>query len=405
MNKENTPCFTVTEVTNAIKTLIEDSLPCVWVKGEVSQIKKYPSGHWYFTIKDENATLNSVVWSSFTTKIEHIPSDGEEIEAYGKLHVYAQKGAYNLVVYDIKKSGKGNIFEMLEKLKQKLFDEGLFDESKKRAITKYPQTIAIITGKDSAALKDMLAVANQKYPLVRIKVFYSLVQGAENYKQVITAMDNVLEYSKTKEKIDIVVLARGGGSVEDLWIFNDERLARHISKFPIPVVTGIGHESDTTIADLVADKRCSTPTAAISFILPNINEFNDSLRAMNKKLYEKMALKINESKMALDYYYAVFTKEKLIAHFENKKLILSGVCDKIRFVLKTNVAVLSAKVDRYENVFSASSPQKMLQKGFSLVLDENGNIIKKAKNVEIGSDIKVILDSGSLISTVKQKGV
>ena len=264
-----TTVLTVSELTKEIKQTLEDKFDQVSVEGEISNFKAHISGHWYFSLKDANASISCAMWKGFNNYVIFTPQDGMKVIINGKITVYPPRGNYQIDVRSMKPAGVGELQAAFEALKQKLSDEGLFNEEFKKPIPTFPKKIGIVTAIDGAAFKDMISVAKRRFPLVELVIAPTRVQGAGAAEMIVKSIELL---NKHKE-IDIIIVGRGGGSIEDLWAFNEEKVARAIFASEIPIISGVGHEIDFTIADFVADLRAPTPSAAMELATPDKNEF------------------------------------------------------------------------------------------------------------------------------------
>ena len=273
--------ITVTQLTKYIKYKIDNdvNLDTVYLKGEISNFKAHTRGHFYFTIKDENSRINAVMFSSSASKIKFVPTDGMKILVTGKISVYEATGGYQIYVNEMLEDGVGNLYIAFEQLKKKLEQEGLFDPAKKKKIPKIPTTIGIITAPTGAAIKDILSTIKRRWPLAKTILFPSLVQGEEAASDIVRNINIAKDYD-----LDVLIIGRGGGSIEDLWPFNEEIVARAIYDLDIPTISAVGHEIDFTIADFVADLRAPTPTGAAEMAVPNINDVINYLKQLDDTL-------------------------------------------------------------------------------------------------------------------------
>jgi exodeoxyribonuclease VII large subunit len=261
--------FTVSELTKEIKQTLEEKFNQVSVEGEISNFKAHISGHWYFSLKDTNASISCTMWKGFNNYVFFTPQDGMKVIVNGKITVYPPRGNYQIDVRSMKPAGVGELQAAFEALKQKLSDEGLFKEEFKKQIPTFPKRIGIVTAIDGAAFKDMISVARRRFPLVELVICPTRVQGAGAAEMI----EQSIELLNKQKDIDVIIVGRGGGSIEDLWAFNEEIVARAIFASKIPIISGVGHEIDFTIADFVADLRAPTPSAAMELATPNIDEF------------------------------------------------------------------------------------------------------------------------------------
>ncbi len=362
--------YTVTELNSRVKLLIEENFKFVNLIGEISNFKAHSqSGHYYFTLKDESSQIQSVMWRTRNQSLLFTPEDGMQVVIKGRLMVFGAKGSYQVEVWEMMPQGAGELRLRFEKLKQKLFDEGLFDESLKKPLPKYPQNIAILTSRTGAVIHDFTNIIKRRYPLVKIYLLPINVQGLKAHESIIEGLKDAEKLSKSGkiEKIDIIVIARGGGSLEDLWPFNEEKLARAIVDCKIPVVSAVGHEVDFTICDFVSDLRAPTPSAAAELITPNTNDLIVNIRnflyfcsnfAENKLYSLRKSLKEVESN-----YYFNRPKDLVYNYFQRldelSRLVTNVTNDKLRS-LKNNLRL-------YKNTLHQVSPQNNLKKGYALI--------------------------------------
>lgn len=378
MGNDNTKLiFTVTAINNYIKDIIENNevLKLIYVKGEVSNSKIYSNGNMYFTLKDEESAISAVIFSNYLNKLKELPHDGDQVVVLGSLTVYQGRGTYQIRVYDCFFDGAGRLYMELEKLKQKLLKEGLFDQSKKRAINKYPHKIGIVTSYPSAAAEDLIKNINRRYPLCDIYIFPSLVQGVNAPNEIIKALDVAYNYP-----LDTLIIARGGGSIEDLMAFNDESLVRKLSSSPIPTISAVGHEIDFTLCDLVCDVRASTPTAAAE------------LATVNK---DDILFMLSDYSMRLE--------KALSRDSENKRYQLNNLKDRLNMSINNKVTQYKHQLEVYKEKLSALSPLKVLDRGYSILTDSQGKVITSIHEVDEDALVKTTLKDGKIISKVINK--
>ena len=290
------PPLTVTELNRRARALLEDGFGVVWVAGELSRVTQAPSGHWYFVLKDEGAAVDCAMFRGRAQYLDFKPENGARVEVRARVGLYEPRGAFQLNVEQMRKAGLGALFEAFEKLKAKLAAEGLFDEERKRPLPEFPRAIGIVTSPAAAALRDILATLKRRAPMVPVIVYPTLVQGESAPAQVVAA----IEAANRRAEVDTLIVARGGGSLEDLWAFNDERVARAIAGSAIPVVSGVGHETDVTIADFVADHRAATPTAAAAAASPDGEAIAARLAVQARTLSRAIARAIEGAMQRLD---------------------------------------------------------------------------------------------------------
>ena len=324
--------LSVSQLNEQAKSLLETTFSYVEVEGEISRLTKHNSGHWYFTLKDEIATISAVIYKSNNLKIKFDAKDGLKVILYGKVSLYSPSGGYQFIATTMHPSGEGELEIAFKQLKQRLADEGLFDEKYKKPIPKFPRKIAIITSATSAALQDMLRIINQKWLMSEILIFDSLTQGEMAPKALSLALKKA-----DNSGADVIVMARGGGSREDLWCFNDEALAREIFIAKTPIISAIGHEIDYVISDFVADLRAPTPTAAMTTLLPDMGELIQTIDAMSFEL-KKLANAHFERKFnALTLLKVQFNKNSLEAKIKNQEQILANFRQNLQNKIVTNL--------------------------------------------------------------------
>ena len=362
--------LTVSELNSRIKILIEENFRFVNLIGEISNFKAHSqSGHFYFTLKDDNSQIQAVMWKSRNQALLFTPEDGMQVVVKGRLTVFGARGSYQVEVWELMPQGAGELRLRFEKLKQKLFEEGLFDEELKKPLPRFPENIALLTSRTGAVIHDFVNVVSRRYPMLNLYLFSVNVQGARAHDSIIEALKLAEKLSKSGRinSIDIIVIARGGGSLEDLWPFNEEKLARAIFDCKIPVVSAVGHEVDYTICDFVADLRAPTPSAAAEIITPDTNELIENLGKFSyfcsnfaeNKLY---SLKKSIKEVESNYY---FNRPKdLVFGFYQRLDELSRLLTNI-----TNGKISSLKnsIRLYKKTLHHVSPQNTLRKGYTLI--------------------------------------
>ena len=373
MNQDR-PVFTVSDINQYIKTLINNdaNLKYIYVKGEISNFKMASNGHFYFSLKDDKSLIGAMMFSNYANKITFKPENGQEVVVFGSIDAYPGRGTYQIIVYQMEEVGAGQQLLELEKLKKKLLEEGLFDESRKRKINLYPNAIGVITAPNSAAIKDILFNIKRRYPIADIYVFYSAVQGENAPKELLKAFQLAQTYP-----LDTLLIGRGGGASEDLSAFNDETLVRAIANSKMPVIAGIGHEIDSTLVDFVADKRASTPTAAAELATVDRREIEEKLSFALQDMEESLKSRIQGMKDDLSSYKEDLDMEirQLVSHYQE--------------LLAHKKATLAAL-----------NPDNVINRGFSLTVDEEGKPVSDIKLVKKGQKIRTILKDGIINSEV-----
>lgn len=389
--------YSVSEINGEIKLILEDSYTSVWICGEISNFKTYSSGHMYFNLKDENSQISAVMFSGYNQKLKFIPKDGMQIVVLGKITSYVQRGTYQIQVYFAREAGMGNLHEIFEKLKSKLQAEGLFDQIHKKNIPYIVNKIGIITSKDGAALHDILSVLDRRFSNIEVLIYPVRVQGEQAKYEIAQA----LEYFNDKYKeLDVLLVGRGGGSLEDLWPFNEEIVARAIFASKIPVISCVGHEVDFTIADFAADLRAATPSVAAEIVAKNRLDIEDKLAYLNKSLKDKIRniISIAEEKIngfkkcrALSKPYLIY--EDKIQYIDECK---EKITVKIKNLLEEKKYLLQLKIQK----LNLLSPLNILERGYSVCFNENGEVIKKNSRVSSGEIIKIMLYKDNIFAKV-----
>lgn len=397
----------------------DNNLTNVFLKGEISNLKYHTTGHLYFSVKDENSKINAIMFSSSAKKLNFSPIDGSKVLITGRISVYESSGSYQIYVSEMLEDGIGNLYIAFEKLKQKLANEGLFDEKFKKKIPKIPNRIGIVTAPTGAAIKDIISTIKRRYPLAETILFPSLVQGD-------MAANDIVKNIKIAEnyEIDVLIVGRGGGSIEDLWPFNEEIVARAIFDCPIPVISAVGHEIDFTIADFVADMRAPTPTGAAEMSVPNISDLISNINNLKIRLNEAINKKINFQKLYLDSIKSSFVIKNPMILFENKKQKLDSYLENLQNIFKNYIIDYRHKFDILKNNYILNNPSILykdkritlnnlieklelvnplgiLKRGYSLTYINN-NIVKSINDVKSGNELLIRLQDGNIITKVEK---
>ena len=394
--------YDVSEVNQYIKNVLESvpELGEILIRGELSNYKIYPSGHHYFTLKDSQGALRCVMFKGAAMKLRFRPENGMKVVAGGRISVFPRDGAYQLYCTSLSADGIGDLYVAFEQLKEKLGREGLFDPAHKKPLPACPQRIAIITSSAGAAVHDMIRILRQRYPIAKVLLLPVRVQGVEAPPEIAGA----IRYANRWQLADVIITGRGGGSIEDLWAFNDERVARAIYNSEIPVISAVGHEPDVTISDFVADCRASTPSNAAEIAVPDQKELFNTLQGTGNRLIQaELNLLEKESrrlagladKRALKDPSAFLQDRKLYLDFIQQKL--AGTARSLLEEDNRRFAQLAAKLD-------AMSPLKVLGRGYAMAQSMDGTVLKSAWRVNAGDRITVRLGEGRLECTVDHKG-
>ena len=394
--------FSVTEVNSYIKNLIDGTpmLNGLLIRGELSNYKIYPSGHHYFTLKDDECALRCVMFRGAAGKLRFRPESGMKVVVFGRISVFPRDGAYQLYCTQMNADGIGDLYVAFEQLKEKLFQEGLFDEAHKKPLPKYPQRIAVVTSSAGAAVHDMIRILRHRYPIAKILLLPVRVQGVEAPPEIAGA----IRYANRWQLADVLITGRGGGSIEDLWAFNDERVARAIYASEIPVISAVGHEPDVTIADFVADRRASTPSNAAEIAVPDKRELLRYLQSSQMRLLQGESNLLDREKQRLGTWMNKRVLTDPMAFVQDRRLQLDFVQQKLGNAAARQLdgdmrrfAQLTAKLD-------ALSPLKVLGRGYAMAQDEKGSVLKSSDQVQVGERIRVKLAQGSLQCSVEGKG-
>ena len=379
-----------------------DSAPLlaqVAVRGEISNYKLYPSGNHYFTLKDEGSALRCVMFKGNAMRLRFRPENGMKIIAMGKVSVYPRDGAYQLYCTAMTMDGVGDLYAAFEQLKKKLAAQGLFDPAHKKPLPRYPGTIGIITSSAGAAVHDMLRILRKRYPLSRVRLLPVRVQGAEAPGEIAAAIG----YANHYQLADLLIVGRGGGSIEDLWAFNDEQVAYAIYHSEIPVISAVGHEPDVTISDYVADLRAATPSNAAELAVPDQDALRQSLDAMSNAMASSLNRQVKAARQHLLVLSASPALQSPTGYLEQRNQSVELL--KNRLVAAQNQNITRAK-QRYIAQISkleAMSPLKVLTRGYSMVQTERGEVVRSVSQVALGERIQVKLSDGTLSATVMKK--
>lgn len=414
----NSEALSVTDVNTYLKTIMDNDpfLNYVYIKGEISNLKFHTRGHLYFSLKDENSKINAVMFNYKNMNIDFVPEDGMNVLVKGKISVFVNGGSYQITVTNMKQDGIGNLYILFEELKKKLKNEGLFDEEHKKKLPRIPKKIGVITASTGAAVRDIISTINRRFPLAEIILFPSLVQGSG-------AKENLVKMIETADKsdVDVIILGRGGGSIEDLWAFNEEIVARAVYNAKKPIVSAVGHEIDFTICDFVADLRAPTPTGAAELVVPSKLEIQKYLSDYNSRLLSvitskistyKITLKKLESSYILNNPKSMYEVEEqkldsileklgsLMGHtLEKSKLKLENLTKNITPNILYKLEKNKSHLETLEQKLELLNPENILKKGYSLTI-KNGKIITDVSELNDGDTITTKLSIGTINSKV-----
>jgi len=387
------PTFTVTQLNNKIKGIIDldPVLSDLCVRGELSNYKVYPSGHHYFTLKDAESSIRCVMFRSSADKLRFRPESGMGVTAFGRISVYPRDGAYQLYCTGLLPEGTGDLQVAFEQLKKKLSDEGLFDAAHKKPLPQFPQRIAIITSSAGAAVHDMIRILRHRWPMTKVLLLPVRVQGVEAPPEIVGA----IRYANEFKLADLIITGRGGGSIEDLWAFNDERVARAIFASEIPVISAVGHEPDVTISDYVADRRASTPSNAAEIAVPDMNEFYDVLASYNIRAGQAVNKSISRNRDRLCALAESRVMQDPVTSINNRRIALDHLRDKL---LASEENILGIKKRQHVKLaasLDALSPLKVLSRGYAIVSDSENNTVKSVKALSVGDKLQLKFGDGN----------
>lgn len=403
VNYTEAKIYTVSRITKYIKNLFENdyNLQDIWILGEISNFKLHSSGHMYFVLKDQESQIKGVMFKGNNLSLRFMPQDGMKVKVRGDISVYERRGEYQLYVKEIVEAGKGELYLAFERLKEKLKAEGLFSEEFKKKLPLIPKNIAVITSPTGAAIRDIITISLRRFPNLSILVVPSLVQGTLAAQEIAKKIDFL---NKHFNNLDFIIISRGGGSLEELWAFNEEILARSIYNSKIPIVSAIGHETDFTISDFVADLRCPTPSAAAEMTIPdksslinNINLLNSKLnKAINRNLELKVE-NINSINKSIQYQGP---ENKINQYYQ----YIDEFSVRIKLRIKHQIELYEEKIKKDKQRLDSLNPGAVIERGYSICRKIPGKeIIKRLNQVEIGNEIEVIISDGKMLGKVDKK--
>ena len=418
----NDKYISVSQLTRYIKYKIDNdvNLNEVFLKGEISNFKAHSRGHFYFTLKDEGSRINAIMFASQTKKIKFVPQDGMKVLVTGKISVFEANGGYQIYVNEMLEDGVGNLYIAYEQLKKKLENEGLFNKDHKKEIPHIPKRVGVVTAPTGAAIKDIISTIKRRWPLTEIYLFPSLVQGED-------AKEDIVKQIKKAENfylpLDTLIVGRGGGSIEDLWPFNEEIVARAIFECKVPTISAVGHEIDFTIADFVADLRAPTPTGAAEMAVPQLSDMKNYLNQVNIRLNNTINNKINNNKRKLNDIMArnIFKNPMII--YEKKELYFDSILERLKFSLKSLTSAKEKELIKVKNSYILKNPHQLLEKkgnkylqlvskletlsplltlqrGYTMAKKE-GKVITKSTDLKKKDIIEIVFSDGSVNAEIK----
>ncbi len=367
---------TVSQVTAYIKRVFDSNgiLNNIWIKGEISNFKLHYSGHMYITLKDEGAVLKAVMFRSACSNLNFQPKDGMKVLARGRISVYEPTGAYQLYIEEMKEEGAGDLYAAFEKLKKRLSDEGLFDESHKKPLPQFPERIGVCTATTGAAVKDIINVVTRRFPYTEILVYPTTVQGEGAAPSIVSA----IEYFNKKNNVDVLIVGRGGGSIEDLWGFNEEVVAYAIYNSKIPIISAVGHETDFTIADFVADMRAPTPSAAAELAVPSSIEMYSKINMLCDRMLRSIKRSNERRQLRID----AFRMKSPMELINNRALKTDALVKSLESAFNEKLMNSKQEFSALAGALNALSPLAVMSRGYSVATDNEGNVIKKMSQLD-----------------------
>ncbi len=380
--------FSVKEINRLVRELLEQSFPSFWISGEISNFISASSGHWYFSLKDDEAQVRCTMFKNKNMAADWTPKNGEKIEAKCFIGLYEARGEYQLNIDLIRHAGAGLLSEAFNQLKERLLKEGLFETSRKKLIPQFPKSIGVISSPTGAATEDILTTLKRRSPHIPIFIYPSLVQG----KEAPVAIVKAIETANIRMECDVLILARGGGSIEDLWAFNEEIVARAIVASKIPTITGVGHETDTTIADFVSDLRAPTPTGAAELVTSHTVELVKTIQVYKNQLNKVMAGVIRELMQKIDYL-----EKRLISprqQIQRQKEQIHQYIQRINQSMKNAMILYRLKIDKLKLNFDHLNPHAVLSRGYSIITNVDGQIVNNVNQLKLDDKIRIQLNHG-----------
>lgn len=394
--------YTVSQINSYIKKILENDilLNDLYIEAEISNFKAHSSGHLYFTLKDSGASVNAVMFRGYAEKLKFMPESGMKVVVRGNISLYEKTGQYQLYVNSMEPAGIGALYLAFEQLKARLESAGVFDDKYKKPIPQMPKCVAVITSPTGAAVRDIINVSGRRNPNIEIVIVPVLVQGENAAPDIVRAIDMVNRWGMA----DTIILGRGGGSIEDLWAFNEEIVARAIFNSIIPIISAVGHETDFTIADFIADMRAPTPSAAAEIAVPEGNAINERVNNLYSKITKNIYNRISENKSKFRYCVNNYGFKNFLNTIYDNQIYVNDIFNRIYGNIANNLEhnklLLKNCIDNIEN----KSPLNILRRGYSLTYNSKGQIINNTENVKVNEDILVKFNSGSVEAKITRVG-
>ena len=395
--------ITVSQLVGHVKSLLEvdPGLTNVWVEGEVSNFKQAASGHCYFTLKDSRAVMPCVMWRTDAQRLRRLPVDGEQVAIHGHVSLYEPQGKLQFYADRLDLAGLGRLYQELEALKARLAEEGLFDAARKRPLPDWPQRIGVVTSSKAAALRDILRTLAVRYPLVDVLLAAAAVQGVEAPDQIAAAIELLNAWNLGVEPLDVIIVARGGGAIEELWAFNDERVVRAIAASAVPVISGVGHETDFTLADLAADQRAPTPTGAAALAVPDLQELAGQLPELRSRLQGALTQRVDRERRQMVQTRRLLDRLSPAVQLATYRQQVDDVNRAMARTVAHMLAVQRAEVDGLRARLASLDPNAVLARGYAILHESSsGAVISSVSQATPGALIQARVSDGEFTATV-----
>ena len=388
-NSAEIKIFSITEINKLVKELLQNNFPSIWVKGEISNFIEASSGHWYFSLKDNGAQVRCTMFKGKNNEVKWVPKNGDLIEAQCNIGLYEQRGDYQLNISSLQQAGLGRLFEEFNQLKQKLNAEGLFDEKQKKSLPLYPNYIGVITSPDASVLRDVISTLKRRNKSIEVIIYPTPVQGKMAPQGIIEA----IQLANERDEADVLIICRGGGSIEDLWSFNDELVAREIFSSSLPIISAVGHQTDITISDFVADVRAPTPTAAAEIVSKSFEELLGNLDYFKSNISNLIQNKIEQLNQRIDFLEKglVSPIQKIALQFD----LILALKNRLQITITSQLEKYQEQIKSYNQNLNHLNPNEILSRGYSIILNQNKKIINNASAIGVSDKIKIKFHEGN----------
>ena len=393
-NSAEIKIFSITEINKLVKEVLQNNFPSIWVKGEISNFIEASSGHWYFSLKDSSAQVRCTMFKGKNSEVKWAPKNGDLIEAQCNIGLYEQRGDYQLNVTSLQQAGLGKLFEEFNQLKQKLNAEGFFDEEQKKSLPPYPNSIGVITSPDASVLRDVISTLKRRNKSLEVIIYPTPVQGKMAPQGIIKA----IKLANQRNEVDVLIVCRGGGSIEDLWSFNDEFVAREIFSSRLPIISAVGHQTDITISDFVADLRAPTPTAAAEIVSKSYEELLGNLDHFKSSLSKLIQNKIEQLTQRID-----FLEKGLVSPIQRIALqfdLILALKNRLQITITSQLEKYQEQIKSYKQNLNHLNPNEILSRGYSIILNQNKKIINNASAISVSDKIKIKFHKSNAEATI-----